>query len=106
MRLRMWFSKVRNRNFLGDRRGILLVWMVTIIAICVCAMMWVLSAVVLGLFGDAFFKVTSDPHAVSLWNSLQYSSGFVLVILLVGSLAYALVSSFKKEDEFNMGRMP
>jgi hypothetical protein len=106
MRLHVWFSKVLKRDFLGDRRGVLLVWMVTIIAICVCAMMWVLSAVVLGLFGDAFFQVTSDPHAVSLWNSLQYSSGFVLVILLVGSLAYAIVSSFKKEDEFSMGSRP
>ena len=93
--------KAKLRDFKSDTRGVFLVWIVAIISICVCVMFWVLSAVVLGLFGDAFFAVSTSPHSFSLWQTLNYTSGIVVVILLVGTLTWALVSSFKREDEIS-----
>lgn len=83
-----------------NRNGIIGVWVMAIIAILVGSMVWGPVVLALSIFGD---KIILSPYAPinehGIINAVLNNAAIVEVVIIIGPLAWAFASSFRKERQ-------
>jgi multisubunit Na+/H+ antiporter MnhB subunit len=89
------------KNFLEDKQGIYWVWIVAIPMVIVVTLSWLIAVFVLNVSLDflSTAAAAAHPSGAAIIEGQRVNSAIFVVIVDVLILAWAAVSSFKRERQ-------